>query len=70
MSIVETSLLEQLAPGFTATQLYRRYENFGDDPFIVTSGDDKNSVKFSAWLYAKQRCAELLENSADDTQSK
>jgi hypothetical protein len=60
-SIVESSLREQLPSSVTAPQLYRRYENFGADPFIVTSGDNEKTVKFSAWTYAKRRSEELFD---------
>jgi hypothetical protein len=69
-AIVESSLRDQLAPGLSAAQLYWRYENFGADPFIVATGDDEDTVKFSAWSYAKQRCHKLLKNSGDNTKSK
>jgi len=40
-------------PGATAETLFKNYAMFGEDPFIVPG------VGFSAWDYAKRRCAEL-----------
>lgn len=52
--IVDKSLRHLYKPGFTPERLYDDYQDFGDDPFIVS--DDQN-CKFSAWTYAKSRCA-------------
>ena len=41
----------------TAGELFGIYTTFGDDPFIVTEDD---ACTFSAWDYARQRCAEIL----------
>ena len=41
----------------TAEELYKQFTSFGSDPWIRT--DDPN-CKFSAWSYARQRCAELF----------
>lgn len=43
-------------PGMTAAALYSSHKSFGDDPFIVALGE---SIEFSAWDYAKARCAEI-----------
>ena len=40
-------------PGMTAEALFKSYSMFGEDPFVVPD------VGFSAWDYAKRRCAEL-----------
>lgn len=56
-NIVERFLLSALKPGWTGDKLYENYTSFGEDPFILgTPGGD---VPFSAWDYAKARCAEL-----------
>jgi hypothetical protein len=55
--IVDEWLSREYKPGMTARQLYDKYTSFGDDPFI-SSTDDK-PVEFSAWNYAKERCAEI-----------
>jgi len=38
-------------------ELYDRYKDFGDDPFIIS--EDPN-CKFSAWTYAKERCRDIV----------
>ena len=43
-------------PAMTAEELYEAYTTFGDDPSIVPSLPD---AQFSAWTYARQRCAEI-----------
>lgn len=55
--IVDSFLLHALKPGVTAEKLYDQYVNFGDDPFIL--GRPGTDVPFSAWQYAKARCAAL-----------
>lgn len=47
-----------LEPGMTAESLYRSYVQFGADPFIVS--EQAQEVEFSAWSYAKERCAALF----------
>jgi hypothetical protein len=54
--IVERSLSEHYKPGMTAEQLYSAYTGFGEDPFIVPKPEGQ---AFSAWTYAKQRCAQI-----------
>ena len=53
--IVDDYLKSTYEPGMTAASLYNSYVSFGDDPFIVPSGE----ISFSAWDYAKQRCEEI-----------
>jgi hypothetical protein len=53
--IVNGFLASAHTPGMSAEDLYQRYTSFGDDPFIIGPED----VDFSAWEYAKARCAEL-----------
>jgi hypothetical protein len=60
VELVYSALKELFSPGISADRLYRRYILFGPDPFIV--GGDPTS-DFSAWDYAKRRCA---ENEAAD----
>jgi hypothetical protein len=55
--IVDEFLASALKPGMTADVLYSQYTAFGDDPYIVDSGEP--GVPFSAWAYAKIRCSEL-----------
>jgi|GEM_PF-2528318 len=55
--IVLESVRSNLKSGMTADELYGRYKSFGDDPFVVASAG--GDVKFSAWEYAKQLCAEI-----------
>lgn len=53
--IVDASLQHLLEPGMTAEGLWRQYVMFGEDPFIVPS----EAERFSAWEYARRRCAEI-----------
>lgn len=41
----------------SAQDLFKHYAMFGEDPFIVSAGDTR--VEFSAWNYARERCAEI-----------
>ena len=54
--IVDEILKSLCKPDMTASELYLYYQNFGDDPFIMS--DDKN-CSFSAWTHAKARCDEI-----------
>jgi len=56
-AIVDKWLTESYTPGKSADQLYEGYVGYGEDPFIV--GPDTGEERFSAWGYAKQRCAEI-----------
>ena len=51
--LVDKSLRHLYQDGQTPEELYSDYQDWGDDPFIIT--EDK-SCKFSAWTYAKGRC--------------
>jgi hypothetical protein len=53
---VDECLSEHFQPGITTEALYSQYTSFGDDPFIIGSSQ---RIPFSAWDYAKQRCAEI-----------
>jgi hypothetical protein len=54
--IVDEYLTSERKPQMTAEELYKSYQSFGEDPFIIPA-DEK--TKFSAWKYAKERCKEL-----------
>jgi hypothetical protein len=54
--IVDAFLDSHYKPGLSEAELYALYTSFGEDPFI--SPDDAK-VRFSAWTYARQRCAVL-----------
>ena len=41
----------------TAAELFASYSMFGEDPFIMSTDP---ACTFSAWDYARQRCAEIL----------
>jgi hypothetical protein len=56
VELVDSALKELFNPGISADRLYRLYTLFGPDPFIV-GGDPASD--FSAWDYAKRRCAEI-----------
>jgi hypothetical protein len=55
-SVVDDFLVHEYAPGMTADKLYSQYTSFGEDPFVFTG---RGEVPFSAWTYAKERCAQL-----------
>jgi hypothetical protein len=60
--IVDSFLERAHKEGMTAEELMKSYMSFGEDPFIIS--DDADCV-FSAWNYAKQRCAELCQRGQD-----
>jgi len=55
--IVDAYLDSAHHPGISAEGLFNSYMNFGEDPFINSIGAPR--VEFSAWDYARKRCAEL-----------
>lgn len=55
--IVDDYLAGAKKPGMSADDLFRSYTTFGDDPSIDAGGPDGRP--FSAWDYARRRCAEL-----------
>jgi len=59
-AIVDDYLSSTYTSGMTAEALYQSYTCFGDDPFIVGPGHNL----FSAWEYAKARCAILCAKGA------
>lgn len=54
--IVDEFLVHNYSIGMTAEDLYQIYTMFGEDPFISS---DTAKTLFSAWSYAKERCAEI-----------
>ncbi len=56
--IVDASLRQGYQPGITGQELYKAYRGFGEDPFITPDPPD-GQPPFSAWAYAKDRCAEM-----------
>ncbi len=54
--IVDDSLAHHWRQGISADELYDQYQGFGDDPFIVPEPEGR---AFSAWDYARERCAVL-----------
>lgn len=55
--VVDRWLEEQHRPGMDVEALFAQYTAFGEDPYIVPVPDGE--AGFSAWDYAKQRCATL-----------
>src|ERR1700722_20140636 len=56
-AIVEASVKAHLEPGMSAAALFKRYQDFGDDPFILVIDGRDDDAKFSAWSYAQELCA-------------
>ena len=44
-------------------ELYDRYKDFGDDPFVMLDDPDRH---FSAWDFAKERCKTIVKEDIDD----
>ena len=63
--IVDEFLDPAYEPWMTAEELYQGYTGFGEDPFIVS---DDPTCRFSAWDYAKERCA-MLERKGNQVRS-
>ena len=57
--LVDGSLASCHAPGMSTGELYDAYVASGDDPFIVGLDDAPMGERFSAWDYAKERCAAI-----------
>jgi hypothetical protein len=53
--IVDSALQQQYEPGLSASALYHRYMQFGEDPFILTIDGAGAHSEFSARDYAKAR---------------
>ncbi|MCC8956183.1 hypothetical protein H8B02_22960 [Bradyrhizobium sp. Pear77] len=58
-SIVDQFLNGAFEPGMTSEALWEAYVGFGDDPFVVPVDPKDAPVAFSAWEYARSRCAEI-----------
>ena len=54
--IIDDYLAAAFQPGMKAEELYAAFTAFGEDPFI---SPDIAQERFSAWNYARLRCAEL-----------
>ena len=59
-AIVNEYLTHTYKDGMSADDLYDSYVSFGEDPFIVPAPEES---KFSAWVYAKQRCPEICNET-------
>jgi hypothetical protein len=57
-AIVDDFLEQGYIPGMTSKELFEAYTGFGEDPFIVPTGNSH----FSAWNYARERCLELCRD--------
>jgi hypothetical protein len=55
--IVDDYLKSACQPGMSAAELWESYTGFGEDPYIVSV--DAAPVRFSAWDYARERCAAM-----------
>ena len=55
--IVDEYLESALKPGMSAEELWDSYKTFGEDSFIQSV--DVAPVRFSAWDYARGRCADM-----------
>ena len=62
-ALVDDWLASGYQPGMSADKLYQDYTFFGEDPFIV--GPGLTGVPFSAWNYARERCAVLCSSASD-----
>jgi hypothetical protein len=58
--MIEEDLAHLHQLGMNAAELFARYKDFGDDPFIVSLGDAE-PVEFSAWDYAERRSVQICE---------
>jgi hypothetical protein len=65
-TIVNECLLHGYTPGMSAAALYQYYTGFGEDPWVSGA---VGGVPFSAWTYAKGRCAEIC-GAADPSAGK
>ncbi len=61
--IVDDFLLSSLETPRSQDALWGLFTAFGDSPLIVTAD---SSCKFSAWDYARQRCATLAQSRSED----
>ena len=54
--VVDRFLADQHAAGMTADALYRHYQAFGDEPYIVAAPGAPEVPRFAGWEYARARC--------------
>jgi hypothetical protein len=59
--IVDEYLESAYKPGMSAEELWESYTSFGEDPFIRSV--DAALVHFSAWDYARDRCADAMASA-------
>ncbi|HEX8692904.1 MAG TPA: hypothetical protein VF746_10820 [Longimicrobium sp.] len=57
--VVERSLRELHAPPMDAEHLFRLYTLFGEDAYVVPSGEPR---RFSAWDYARERSRQICRS--------
>jgi hypothetical protein len=55
--IVDGFLQDNHKPGMSATELWKQYTMFGEDPCLLDNGNAKEG--FSGWDYARERCEVL-----------
>jgi hypothetical protein len=60
-SMVDEDLAHLHEAGMTAGALYQTYTAFSDDPFVVAPAGAE-MVTFSAWDYARERCAVICDS--------
>jgi hypothetical protein len=61
--IVDEYLASAYNSSMSAAQLYHSFVSFGEDPYIVA--EEGTGVLFSAWDYARERCAVLCPPDND-----
>jgi len=58
--IVDDYLSAAYRDGMPASELYRSYKSFGEDPFVVSESE---RTLYSSWVYAKERCSKICVQS-------
>jgi hypothetical protein len=58
--IIDDDLKGMWTPGRSAAELYQLYICWGPDPVVVPLDPNNPELAFSAWLYAKERCQEIV----------
>ncbi|MGE5199795.1 MAG: hypothetical protein ACM3H9_09155, partial [Rhodospirillaceae bacterium] len=62
--VVDRFLRHEYVPGMPASALYLRYMMLGRNPCLVEGADGAEAQPgFSAWDYARARCADLCDAS-------
>jgi hypothetical protein len=61
--LVDISLAEAFKAGSSEAEFFEHYVRWGCDPFIKAAGELQDGVSFSAWDYAKERCAAMAKKS-------